>query len=138
MKNYLKFFKKIKLIAVAIACLSLVALAAKPVMAVDVIGSGCENVPDASLCQSNKNQPKEGNEIYGRNGILTKATNIISILVGAAAVVVIIIGGIRYVIASGDPSNLNGAKNAILFALIGLLVAGFAQAIVVFVLSRIP
>jgi hypothetical protein len=48
----------------------------------------------------------------------------------------IIIGGFRYVVSGGDSAGVEGAKNTILYAVIGLVVALLAQAIVVFVISR--
>lgn len=61
---------------------------------------------------------------------------VISIVIGtvaAIAVVMVIIGGFRYILAQGDPQAVSKAKGTILYALIGLLVAIIAQAIVAFV-----
>jgi hypothetical protein len=49
----------------------------------------------------------------------------------------IIVGGFQYVMASGDPGNITNAKNTILYAIIGLLVAVLAQGIISFVLVRL-
>jgi len=56
---------------------------------------------------------------------------------GIVAVVAIIFGGIRYVGSNGDSSQITGAKNTILYAVIGLIVAILAYAIVNFVLERL-
>lgn len=64
------------------------------------------------------------------------AINLLSILVGIAAVIMIIIGGFKYVISSGDSNNINSAKNTILYALVGLVIVALAQIIVVFVLNK--
>lgn len=61
---------------------------------------------------------------------------VISIIIGtvaAIAVIVVIIGGFRYILAQGDPQAVSKAKSTILYALIGLLVAIIAQVIVAFV-----
>jgi len=63
--------------------------------------------------------------------------NILSIffgILGGIAVLVVAIGGLRYILANGDPSALAQAKNTILYAIIGLLVAVSGYAIVTFVL----
>jgi uncharacterized membrane protein len=71
----------------------------------------------------------------GFEKIITTVIDILSVIVGAAAVIMIIIGGFRYVISGGDSSGVSGAKNTILYAIIGLVVVLFAQVIVAFVYS---
>jgi hypothetical protein len=56
--------------------------------------------------------------------------------VGFVAVIMIIIGGLKYVTYSGDSSNINSAKNTILYAVVGLVVVALAQIIVKFVLAK--
>jgi hypothetical protein len=63
-------------------------------------------------------------------------TNLLLFIIGAIAVVVIIIGGIRYVTSSGDATATKSAKDTILYALIGLVVAFLAYAIVNFVTGQ--
>ena len=58
-------------------------------------------------------------------------------LAGAVAVIVIIIGGIRYVMSSGDAGQVQSAKNTILYAVIGLIVVIMAYAIVNFVVTNV-
>jgi len=72
------------------------------------------------------------------NDTITQAINILSVLVGVTAVVMIIIGGFKYITSSGDSGNTASAKNTILFALIGLVIVGLAQVIVQFVINRTP
>ncbi len=66
--------------------------------------------------------------------------NVISIMsyaIGIAAVIMIIVGGFKYVFSNGDANSLSSAKNTILYALVGLVVAMFAQLIVRFVIDRV-
>lgn len=63
--------------------------------------------------------------------------NVISAIVGAVAVIMIIIGGFRFVTAGGDSNNVSSAKNTIVYAIVGLVIVAFAQVIVRFVLQRI-
>lgn len=69
--------------------------------------------------------------------IIKTAIDILSIIVGLIAVIMVIVGGFRYVISGGDSSNVNSAKNTIIYALVGLAVAALAQALVHFVLAKI-
>ena len=58
-------------------------------------------------------------------------------MVGAVSVVVIIIGGFKYIVSAGDSNGIQSAKNTILYALVGLVVAVFAQVIARFVLGQV-
>lgn len=71
----------------------------------------------------------------GFEKIITTIIDILSVIVGAVSVVMIIIGGFRYVISGGDSSGVSGAKNTILYAIVGLVIVLFAQVIVAFVYS---
>lgn len=64
-----------------------------------------------------------------------KVVNIILWVVGIISVVMLIWGGIKYATSSGDSGKVTSAKNTILYALVGLLVALFAYALVNFVIT---
>lgn len=96
----------------------------------------CSVSPDSPLCAVGTEDPTT-NSIYGPNGLLTKIARLISYAVGVGAVIMVITGGIRYAMSSGDPNNLKGAKDQIIFAFVGLVVSILAQAIVIFVLNNI-
>ncbi len=68
---------------------------------------------------------------------LSTVINILSFVVGIVAVIMLIIGGIRYVTSGGDGTSTAAARNTIIYALVGLAVAALAQAIVQFVLQRV-
>ncbi|HSX48354.1 MAG TPA: pilin [Candidatus Nanoarchaeia archaeon] len=63
-------------------------------------------------------------------------TNTLVFVVGTVAVLMIIIGGLMYVLSAGDPSSTKKAKDTILYAIIGVVVAILAYAIVKFVLIK--
>ena len=69
--------------------------------------------------------------------LIASIINILSLVVGVVAVVMIIIGGFKYITSGGDSGNVTGAKNTILYAVIGLVIVALAQIIVRFVLDRI-
>lgn len=70
-------------------------------------------------------------------GTIQNITNILIFVLGAVAVIMLIIGGIRYVTSAGDQNALTSAKNTVLYALIGVAVAIMAYAIVNFVLTNL-
>ncbi len=112
----------------------LILLAAPVSLAFDPLGAGCrQGAGSSSVCQTQPN----GNPLFGPNGVITKATSVIATIVGVAAVIMIIIGGFKYITSSGDSSNVESAKNTILYAIIGLVIALVAQSIVIFVLRKI-
>lgn len=59
------------------------------------------------------------------------------ILVGGIAVLFVLIGSVRYVTANGDPGRLKQARDTILYALIGVVVALAAFTIVQFTLGSL-
>lgn len=67
---------------------------------------------------------------------ITIITNTLLFAVGVIAVIMLIIGGIKYITSSGDPKGAESAKNTILFAVVGVVVALLAYAIVNFVLGQ--
>lgn len=71
------------------------------------------------------------------NDIIRLVINIFSLIVGVIAVIMIIIGGLKYITSGGDSGNITSAKNTILYAIIGLVVVALAQFVVRFVLSKV-
>lgn len=70
------------------------------------------------------------------NSIIHTVVSILSFVVGIAAIIVIIFGGFRYITSGGDSSKVSTAKSTITYALIGLLIAAFAQVLVRYVFKQ--
>lgn len=66
-----------------------------------------------------------------------KLLGIAYLVAGIVAVLAIILGGVRYTTANGDSSQIQAAKNTILYAVVGLVVIIMASAITSFVLTQI-
>lgn len=127
-----------KNIVVSILSCFVVFFVATPVVyAVNVLDPACNDNPEASVCKDNNPQNVNSNSIYGPNGILARVATILAVIVGVACVIVIIIGGIRYVLSGGDSQQTASAKNTILYAIIGLVITISARSILLFVLRRI-
>ena len=69
--------------------------------------------------------------------ILEIAVNVLFFILGALAVIMIIWSGIRYVTSAGNAAAITSAKNTLVYAVVGLIVALLAYAIVNFVLSSL-
>ncbi len=67
--------------------------------------------------------------------IASGAVSIISYIAGVIALIMIIVSGIRFMTSNGDASKVSAAKTALVYALIGIAIAGLAQILVRFVLS---
>lgn len=76
--------------------------------------------------------------LFGDTGVFRQVTNVILYIVGIVAVIMLIVGGIRYVVSGGDSKKVTDAKNTVLYAIIGLVVCFLAFAIVNFVISSLP
>lgn len=70
------------------------------------------------------------------NDLIKNAIRIFQIVVGLISVFMVIMGGLKYITSGGDSGKVGEAKNAILYAVIGLVVVGVAQIIVQFALNR--
>jgi hypothetical protein len=70
------------------------------------------------------------------NDTLKTIVNTLLFIIGAISVIMIVIGGIKYTTSNGDSSAVTSAKNTILYAVIGLVIALMAYAIVNFVLGQ--
>lgn len=68
---------------------------------------------------------------------LESILSVVFMLAAGIAVIVIIVGGLSYVLSNGDPQKAAKAKDTILYAVIGLVVAIMATTIVGFVFGRI-
>ena len=77
-------------------------------------------------------------DLFGDNGVFRQVTNTILYIVGIVAVIMLIVGGIKYVISGGDSKKVTDAKNTVLYAIIGMVIAFFAYSIVNFVISALP
>ena len=77
-------------------------------------------------------------DLFGDAGIFKTITNTVLYIVGVIAVIMLIIGGIKYVVSGGDAKKVTDAKNTVLYAIIGLIIAFLAFAIVNFVITSLP
>jgi hypothetical protein len=101
---------------------------AMPAHAAQNVFQGCDGATDSTVCNNKTDDAKP---------MITAVINTILLILGIIAVLMIIIGGIRYTISGGDSGAVQSAKNTILYAVIGLVIAMLAFAIVNFVIARL-
>lgn len=108
--------------------------------AVDVFNDICTNtngnqVQNSTVCKSKNLNGK--NPLFGPEGVITRAISIVSIIVGVVAIIMIIVGGLRLITSGSNPQDVTKARETIIYAIAGVMIAGIAQAIVQFFLKRI-
>lgn len=79
----------------------------------------------------------QASTLFGTTGIFTTITNVMLFAVGAISVIMVVIGGLRYVISGGNSTSITTAKNTILYAIIGLVIAILAYAMINFVIGSL-
>lgn len=91
----------------------------------------CSGAANTAVCKG------KDDKLLGPDGLLTRIINLLLTIIGIIAVIMIIVGGIRYSISGGDSGQVKSAKDTIIFAVVGLVVAIMSFAIVNFVLMKI-
>jgi hypothetical protein len=98
----------------------------------------CEGVTDSAVCNEANNGQVPGEQpLVGENGILTTATNILSLVAGIIAVIIIVIAGIQMTLSGGDGQKVSNSRNTIIYAAVGIAVIIFARALVLFIINKI-
>ncbi len=77
------------------------------------------------------------NDLFAPGGAFQTIADTLVFIIGAVAVIFLIIGGLRYVVSNGDPKNVSAAKDTILYAIIGIVVAIVSFAVVSFVITTL-
>lgn len=127
-----------KYIFVVVASLTMLAPGLVPaavgVVSADSITSGLCTGANNATGGTNANCTSGDGTVAIKN-LAKKLINVFSIIVGIIAVIMLIFGGFKYITSGGDSNSITGAKNTLIYAIVGLLIVALAQFIVVFVLS---
>ena len=97
-----------------------------------VAASNFASAECVSSIDSVTHQPCSKYELWN---VISSGINFLLIAIGTLSVVMIIVGGIRYTTSGGNEKSVTAAKNTIMYAVIGLVVALLAGAIVNFVIG---
>lgn len=109
----------------ALLGMGLVAAVAQPVGAINLFDDCAGN----EICD-------EANDDTAASSLVQTLISTLLYIIGIICVIVIIVGGIKYTTSNGDSNQITSAKNTILYAVIGLVVAMLAFAIVNFVVAQ--
>lgn len=113
------------------------------VAAFDIFGQSCGQASDSTVCKQAAKQAEQNNNPV--TDIVNTAANIIALIAGVAAVVMIIISGFKFITAggvapgqrSGDPNQIKSARATLTYSVIGLVVVALAWTITRFITDKI-
>ena len=125
-------------LALAVALFFGLASTGNPVYAIDCSKEQPKTTVEAIQCGTDQTADIESSTDPSKkiNTTIQNVINLLSVAVGIAAVIMLIVGGFRYVTSAGNAETVKAAKNTILYALIGLVIVALAQLIVNFVLNK--
>lgn len=96
----------------------------------------CDNLPKGGqvpdICKEVKNPDEKTSTI---NRILKLVIDFLSVIVGVAAVIMMIVNGMRMVFSDGDAEDAKHAREGLIYAAVGLILTALAQVFVAFVLN---
>jgi len=88
--------------------------------AIEALGGTCDETAQSSV-----------------TSVVKTVLNVMSFIVGIIAVIMLVVAGIRFMTSGGDPQATSGARNTILYAVIGIVIVIMAQVIIAFVLNKV-
>lgn len=92
-----------------------------------------DSVCNGISTQVGQNCDPSGKEL---DSVIATILRILSYVAGIAAVIMIIISGLKYITSGGDASSIASAKTSLIYAIVGIIIVVLAQAIVQFVLKE--
>ncbi len=92
------------------------------VNAANVLSTLCNSATaqNSTVCQDTGKGQTASNPF---SNTIKTIVNVFSIVLGIAAIIIILISSLRMIVGGGDPQTISSSRNAILYALIGLIVA---------------
>lgn len=125
----MKLYKKIILTIGIIFGLGLLFMPSQALAFDNVWDDACTANPDTALCKERDDDKLPE--------MIRTIVNVLLYVLGAVSIVVIIMAGVFYTLSAGDQNQVTKAKNTLLYAVVGLVVALLAYAIVNFIYTAI-
>lgn len=130
-------FARLSLLALG-GLMSLIFLLTPVVSAVEVFDVPCTEKPDATVCkEKTAQQTNDSNPLFGPDGVLTFVINLLSVIIGIAAIIIIIIAALKLMTGGSNPQDANSAREMVIYAVIGLIIVASAQLLVRLFLGKI-
>lgn len=116
-----------KFIAVITACLVMSGATIPAVGAIDVFPECTGPGSTSAVCRARNTDNVDS--------IAQSITKLLLWIIGVVAVIMLVVGGLRYITSNGNPEQIKSAKNTVMYAIVGLVVAMMGYAIVTYVVS---
>jgi hypothetical protein len=103
----------------------------------------CKDVSNQNKCQNgiinNPGQPNNGTQCIENPAvkIIKSAANIIALIAGVAAIILIVSSGFSFVTSGGNSEAVANARRRIIYSLAGLVVIALAWTIIRFITDRV-
>jgi hypothetical protein len=128
-------------LVLAIGLLTPLALTSSPVFAANVFNNCGEGRVAGSdtptVCKDANTQAANNGNNNPIINIIKGAITVLSYLIGIAAIIGIVVSGIRLTTAGGDSNAVASARSGLVYSLVGVAVAVLAQVIVAYVLGKV-
>lgn len=121
----MKRWKQIVMSLAVVAGMGVAVLPAQNAAAINVF-SQCTSNSTSAVCKA------QGDSL---GPMIRTVINILLYMLGAIAVVMIVIGGMRYTTSNGEAASIKSAKDTILYSVIGLVIAILSYSIVNFIVK---
>ncbi|MBQ9029382.1 hypothetical protein IJ114_01265 [Candidatus Saccharibacteria bacterium] len=96
----------------------------------------CDTITDpVALEASGCTAPAEGEASVGQ--VAQNIINVVIAVLGLVAVIFVIVGAVQYMTSQGDPGKAKKARDTIVYAILGVVLAALAYTIVNFVLGTV-
>ncbi len=108
-----------------------------PNVALTAAAGACPSSPSDAQSQVLNGISQTGSNCSGGgvDSAIKAAVNILTLVVGIAAIVMIVYSGFRYITSAGDSNRVSAAKSTLIYAIIGLAIIGLSQVLVHWVLT---
>ena len=131
----MKKISKLSIVALAVASLALSMIGLPAFAANDPFCDDSLRGTELWETMGCNKDPKDANEVF--SSTVVNIINAVLGIIGVVAVIFIVYGGFLYLTSAGDSSKVKKGKDALMYAIIGLVIVGLAYAIVNFVVINI-
>lgn len=109
-----------------------------PVSAVNILEKNvCDRSGASSSPVCKDNDGARDNPLYGPQGILTSIINLLSLIVGIIALIIILLAGLKFITSGNNPQDVTNARERVIYACVALVVASLAQVFVRFIIGKV-
>ncbi len=128
---------------ISLACLLAVPLffTASASAAWKPFGATCQvtGSSSSSVCSDAQKQQQHANQnpLTGTNGLIMKVTNLIALIAGFVAVMMIVLAGLRFVQSGGSSDDVAAAKRMLIYSMVGIVVIVLGRVIIGFIIGSL-